>query len=275
MAGDGLYTPEVGPWAERKYAHLKTFTHMFATGMHKRWPVRIYIDLFAGAGRARVKGTFRLLDTSALIALSARNRFDRYVLCDRSPRCINALRERVRREHPDADVRYVRGDCNATIEQVLAELPAPSAPGVLGCCVADPFGLKALHFETIRRLSAFRMDFVVLIPSFMSANRNKAFLTRDSSLLDDFLGTRDWRQRWIEAEAGSHPPTFGNFVVDEFGRSMNGLGFLRSEPSDPVLVDDENRKLYHLAAYSRNPLGSEFWRKAKRSASKQEPLPGF
>jgi three-Cys-motif partner protein len=243
--------------------------------MHKKWPLRVYVDLFAGAGRARVRGTFRVLDTSALIALAARELFDRYVLCDRSPRCIKALRERARTRRPEADVRYVRGDCNAKIGQILAELPSVSAPGVLGCCVVDPFGLKALKFETIKRLSAYRMDFVVLIPSFMSAHRNEALLTRDSSLLDDFLGNRHWRQRWVEACAGAHRPTFGNFVVEEFGRSMSGLDYLKSEPDDPVLVDDEDRKLYHLAAYSRHRLGSEFWRKAKRSVSKQDRLPGF
>jgi three-Cys-motif partner protein len=263
--------PEVGPWAEKKYEHLRHFTQMFATGMHKKWPTRFYLDLFAGAGAAKVEGTARVVDTSALIALSVSHPFDRYVLCDRSPRCIGALRARVGDAHPRADVRYVRGDCNKKVNEVVAELP--SGQGSLGFCVVDPFGLNNLTFETIARLATGRrMDFLVLIPSFMSANRNKALLTRSSRLLDTFLGSSDWRGRWAIAAAARRPPRFGNFVVDEFGRSMNGLEFLPSRLEDAVLVDDKNKKLYHLALYSRSKLGSEFWSKAKRSARRQGEL---
>src|SRR5438105_2170269 len=55
LKDDGLHAPEVGRWAEQKYRLVATYAGMFATGMKKKWEKRIYIDLFAGAGRSRIE----------------------------------------------------------------------------------------------------------------------------------------------------------------------------------------------------------------------------
>lgn len=278
VGDDGLYLPKpVGAWGEEKYDHFRNYAHMFTTGMRKQWPMRVYVDLFSGAGRARIKETLREVDTSALIALGVQHPFDRYVFSDRSPRCMKALKVRVERRYPAADARFVRGDCNAQIESILRELPPATQRGVLGLCVVDPFGIADLRFETIRHLAAGRrMDFLVLIPSHMDAHRNKGrLLLRDQPLLDHFLGSTTWRARWDERSRSLPAPTFGLFVVEEFGRSMRALDYLDDGPKDTVLVDHENKRLYHLAFYSRSPRGADFWRKAKRSSTKERLLPGL
>jgi hypothetical protein len=100
LEDDGLYTPEVGDWAERKYLLISYYAEMFSTSMKDKWGQRVYIDPFAGAGRGRIKGTSCVIPTSALLALEIRNPFDRYIFCDSSPECIGALRERALRSHP-------------------------------------------------------------------------------------------------------------------------------------------------------------------------------
>jgi len=271
--GDGAL-PEVGPWAEKKYDHLKTYVTMFSTGMRKKWPTRVYVDLFAGAGKAAIEGTSRVVPSSALIALSVRHPFDRYVFCEKDTPNLAALRARVRVVAPDADVRFVPGDCNAQVENLLAELPSAGARDALTFCFVDPFGLSDLKFATIRSLArGRRVDFLALVPSHMDATRNEVRLTASSEpILDDFLGARDWRSRWETMGRKPGRPTFGLFVVDEFGRSMEGLGYLRSEPREAAPVDARRRPLYHLAFFSKNPRGSDFWKKTKRSASKQGEL---
>jgi three-Cys-motif partner protein len=274
---DGLYTPTVGPWSEEKYLLLRTYSHMFATGMKNKWRCRVYVDLFTGSGKAVVEGTTRARGTSALIALSLRDGFDRYVFCEEDRRSIEALRRRVSESFAGADVRYVQGDCNERVDEILRELPSVHDRGAIALCFVDPFGLSDLKFETLRRIARGRsVDFLVLIPSGMDANRNQARLrTRENRILDEFLGSDEWRSRWSTLARAPVPPSFGGFVVDEFGRSMQAMGYLRVGPQDAVLVDNQNRPLYHLAVYSRNPRGGEFWKKAKRSASKQDPLPGM
>jgi three-Cys-motif partner protein len=266
--------PEVGPWAERKYELLRHYLSLFATGMRKLWRTRIYVDLFTGAGRAVVEGTDKRVPTSALIALALKHPFDRYVLCEGNRSRMEALRARVSLAAPGRDVRYVQGDCNRGVDRILAELPAATASDVLTACFVDPFGISDLKFATLRRLAdRRRIDFLVLVPSHMDATRNEARLTRDEDpLLDDFLGSRDWRARWSAASRAPAPPSFGGFIVEEFGRSMQGLGYLRFDPKDAELVDAHGRRLYHLALFSKNPRGADFWKKAKRSASRQREL---
>lgn len=271
LEDDGLYTPEVRDWAERKYRLISYYAEMFATSMKDKWSSRVYIDLFSGAGRGKVKDTSRIISTSALLALGVRHPFDRYVFCDIEPDCIAALRERVARAHPGRDVRCLVGDANERVNDVLGELP-PHGPraGVISFCVLDPFNLGNLKFSTIERLSTIFVDFLVLIPSYMDANRNEAsYITPESSAMKDFLGNPDWREAWSQTRG-----EFGNFVVDQFGQSMKRLGFLYGGLGDEVVVylPRKNVKLYHLAFYSRSHLGMRFWRQARRNTDAQMDL---
>lgn len=54
---DGLVAPEVGSWAETKYRLLALYDELFSMGMKHKWDQRVYIDLYAGAGYSRVRGT--------------------------------------------------------------------------------------------------------------------------------------------------------------------------------------------------------------------------
>jgi three-Cys-motif partner protein len=266
--------PRVGLWAERKYDHLRAYLTMFSTGMRHQWRTRVYVDLFTGAGKAQVEGTSRVIPTSALIALGVRHRFDHYVFCEASRQRAKALRARVERFAPDASVAYVPGDCNARIADLLAVLPLREARDTIAVCFVDPFALSNLAFETFRRLAERRrIDFLVLVPSAMDANRNAARLLRASEpTLDRFLGGRDWRARWDVEARKTVPRSFGTFVVDEFGRSMQAIGYLQVEPRDAVNVDARGHPLYHLMLFSRNRRGLDFWQKTRLSASKQRPL---
>ena len=46
LTDDGLITPEVGPWAERKYRIVWNYAKIFTTGMKTRWDALMYLDLF-------------------------------------------------------------------------------------------------------------------------------------------------------------------------------------------------------------------------------------
>jgi three-Cys-motif partner protein len=139
---DGLMTAEVGRWSLEKYRLLALYDTLFATGMRHRWDVRVYLDLFCGPGRARLRGTSHLIETSPLIALRVPDRFDTYIFCDENPRAIDALRERVAREFPAVDATYVVGNCNDRIAEIVAAIPKASmARTVLSLSFLDPMVL--------------------------------------------------------------------------------------------------------------------------------------
>ena len=271
LEDDGLSLPEVGAWAERKYRLVQTYSEMFATAMKGKWGARAFVDLFAGAGRAKIKDTPFVIPTSAMLALQVKDRFDRYIFCEIEPDKLSALKRRASRDTPGTDVRCIPGDCNASVERILAEIPKPErGRTVLSFCVADPYSLANLKFATLSALAQRYVDFLVLIPSYMDAHRNlDTYLDTGNTIVEDFLGDPDWRKHWARAASRAGTREFGAFVVDRFGCSMKRLGFAYDGPGDEVPVRDKHLLLYHLAFFSRSELGKKFWREAKRYSTDQ------
>lgn len=271
LEDDGLHTPTVGSWSDVKYRLISNYAEMFSTSMRKQWDKRVYIDLFAGAGRARIKDSTQIVATSSLLAMGVTHPFDRYILCDAEPRCIGALRERVNREYPDLDVVYLNGDCNEIVEDILGSAPPYSRTSrVLSFCVVDPYNVSNLKFKTIERLSSIYADFLVLIPSHMDAHREQAaYLGERSTAIEELVGNADWR---VEHEG--YRKQFGTFVVDQFGQSMKKLGFIYEGPGTEVLVKlpKKNVKLYYLSFFSKSKLGMKFWNEAQKYSDDQMSL---
>ncbi len=231
--GDSLNTPEVGSWAEDKYRLLRNYATLFATSMKARWDMRIYIDLFAGPGKVRIQGTARVVKASPLIALEIPDPFDRYIFCEENSPCLAALKTRVATLHPSRDVHFLLGDTNRLAEKILEAMP-PYGPRkrVLAFCFADPFKLQNLQFSTIRALAKRYMDFLVLLPTGMDANRNwQRYMNPSSTTVDLFVGTSEWRE-----------------------------------------ATEKNLPLYRLGFFSRHPLGQKFWDETRKYSQDQRDL---
>jgi three-Cys-motif partner protein len=272
LADDGLLLPTVGDWAEEKYRLVECYARIFATSMKDRWDERVYVDLFAASGRARVREQRRIIQTTALRVLQIPHPFDRYIFCDIHPRTLATLEQRVRALSPGLDVRFVPGDANEKVDTILSLIPhGTSAHRVLSFCFLDPFQLANLQFATVRRLAGRYMDFLVLIPTGMDPGRNRHTYTKpENRAIERFTGASDWRTRW-KPEGGL---PFGDFVVDEFGRSMAALGYRY----DGLAVTHQMRNtkkrspIYRLAVFSRHSLGSKFWEECRKYTSDQTSL---
>jgi three-Cys-motif partner protein len=261
----------VGDWAELKYRLLFHYANMFASSMKEKWDRRVYVDLFACAGRAEVKGTTRTVLTSPLLAMSVDVPFDRYILCEANGPCLDALRARTDASFRSRDIRFVAGDCNDNVDEIIRAMP-PIGPGatMLAFCFVDPCKVRHLKFETIRRLAAMYVDFLVLIPTGMDINRNPdVYLREDSTDLDDFLGTRDWRFPVMAARRKDE--SVGLAVGRVFEAQMKALRYTHGGIDDSVLVrySPKNVPLYRLGFFSRHQLGGKFWKEAKRAGNPQ------
>lgn len=274
LVDDQLLTPEVGSWGEEKYLLIGNYAQMFAKGMKAKWDTRVYIDLFAGTGRAKLKGTNEIIAGSPLLALGVDVPFDRYVFCEEAPDKMEVLQKRVTALGATSAVRFVAGNVNDRIGEILAAIPKPSKENtVLSFCFVDPYKLDNLKFKTISSLSGLYIDFLVLIPTFMDANRNEQ-VYRDTSnkIVDDYLGFTDWRERWNRKK--SPWEKFGVFVLECYQEQMANLGF-KYEPLGQVVEvhsDQKNLPLYHLAFFTRHPRGQDFWEKARKSSDPQGRL---
>ena len=270
---DGLACPEVGAWAEDKYRLVALYDELFSMGMKNRWDERVYVDLYAGAGFGRVRGTKKILKGTPLLALGVSTPFDKYIFCEENGGLLSALKDRTARLAPQATVAYVAGSCDVKVEEISSQIPmGASTNTVLSLCVVDPFDF-GLKFSTLRRLSQFYIDFLVLLAIGMDANRNyEHYVDGDSPKIDEALGNTDWRERW--RTAGARRSDFRQFLASEFSTSMETLGYIRL-PLDrmrSVRSDDKNLPLYHIALFSRNQRGYEFWDQVLKYSTDQQGL---
>jgi len=266
---DRLPCPEVGGWAEDKYKLVGLYDRLFSTGMKNKWPTRVYIDLYSGPGFVRVRGTGRMLAGSPLLALGVLDPFDKYIFCESDPELLGALRSRVYRYSTTADATFICGDCNERIEEICANIPAPlPGRGVLIFCFVDPFDIST-KFSTVRRLSKYFIDFLILLALHVDANRNvEHYLDSGNSKVDDFLDLPDWRERWkiAEGQGGRFP----RFLAEEYSGQMERLGYLRQPWNRMKEVRSEkNLPLYRLALFSRHERAYEYWDEVLKYSSDQ------
>lgn len=254
---DGLRTTSIRRWALDKYRLVSLYSRLFSTGMKRKWSTRIYIDLYAGSGFSEIEDTNQLYWGSPLLALGVPDTFDTYVLCERDPDSLQALRERVKRIFPKADVRFVAGDCDERIEEIAAQIPREH--GVLSFCFADPFDLS-IKFSSVERIAANRVDFLFVLALHMDANRNVPhYASWENRKIDQFLGLPDWRKKWQEAEANGIG--FPRFLAELFSKRMEGIGYLPVplHKMKQVRSDVKNLPLYHLALFSKHERAFDFW----------------
>ena len=103
---DGLRARCVNEWSDEKLFYVRNYATIFSKGMKNKWANRVYLDLFAGPGRYRVKPTGRFEDGSPLIALGLP--FTHLFFSDLSAEVTSALQQRVNtRVHDDQYARVL------------------------------------------------------------------------------------------------------------------------------------------------------------------------
>lgn len=271
---DGLILPDVGPWSKTKYKKISYYDQMFSMSMKNRWDCRVYMDLFSSAGKAIIRDNSEIVIGSPLLALNVDPPFDEYIFCEKSEENLLALKKRVSKHFPNHKCTYILGDCNDKVKDIIKAVPKfTKFYKGLTFCFIDPFKSAEINFSTIEQLAKnLYIDFLILIPSFMDINRNAHNYTRiDDISLDIFLGTNSWRTEWQKNRKKSSSK-FGNFITLQFCERMKYLGFIYESENDLELVKMETGKnlpLYHLAFFSKNQLGINFWRETIRNTNEQ------
>jgi len=260
VSDDGLFSEDVGKWAEEKHGLVSLYAKLFSTGMKDKWDERVYIELYAGSGHGKIRETSRIIAGSPLQALTLEHPFDKYIFCEMNPKALEALRARVRRTAPSANVAYIGGDCNQRVSEILNEIPAHSmGHRVLSLCFVDPYDI-GIKFETLRTLSDRFIDFLILLALYMDANRNhENYIKEEAVKVDEFLGSRTWRDEWMASQQNGTP--FPQFLAEEFSRSMGRLNY-QIQPfykMKPVKIAEMNVRLYRLALFSRSDRAYKFW----------------
>jgi three-Cys-motif partner protein len=266
---DGLLSHPIKPHTREKLYTLGYYLAIFTKAMAKKFKHLAYVDLFAGPGR----NTFpddKQIEGSPLIAARTEPKFTKLIFVEEDSESVAALQERVKRDFSDREIVIIPGNCNEVIREVRKEIPGlrGSGEGVLTVCFVDPFDLS-IDFTTLRTLSDFYIDFIVLIADQMAGRGATSLAKPGNTVVERFLDDSEWRMKWKKAAAKK--VNFRDFLVERFTAGMAALGFEAGTPMR-VKVQGMGVRLYKLAFFSKNDRAIEFWEKTVKKAPTQESL---
>jgi len=260
VEADGLLCNDVGPWTEEKHRLVAYYAAQFSGAMKDKFQRRVYIKLYAGAGYSRIRDTGRIIPGSPINALSLKDPFDRYIFCEADAEKREALQVRVQRHAPNADVKFIPGDCDANVATIADAIPRHSRTNkVLSLCFVDPNDI-GIKFTTLRALGEKRMvDFVVLLALYMDALRAEQQYIRNPSKISQLLDTESWQDRWRDAKQKGID--FPHFLAEEFAASMKIMGYIPPPfySMRKIFYYPKNYPLYALGLFSRHPLAYKLW----------------
>ena len=260
---DGLPARCVNEWSDEKLFYLRNYATIFSKGMKNKWTNRVYLDLFAGPGRYRVKPTGRFEDGSPLIALGLP--FTHLFFCDLSAHVTAALGQRVnKRVHDDQYARVLTGDANGLVQELRRQVTNLGRE-TLSLAFIDPPGTQ-IRFDSIRMLQdKLPMDLLINFPLGMNINRQHWHRrAADDDEFDAYLGTPEWRQA-----------KDGRELLVLYKEQLQTLGYRCMDTDLTIRNRRKNQRLYVLILASKHPRGDEFWKKAThRDSAGQESLFG-
>lgn len=266
---DGLITPEIGNWSEKKYNLLGRYCGIFTKAMKDKWNL-VYIDLFAGAGYAKIRETGATVKNCALVAMTTEKAFDFHLFNELDKEKYEALVARSAKHCDGRRHKVLNLDTNADIESIMAEVPTfNNGKGRLMFCFLDPFSL-ALHYDTIKALAKHKVDFLILLALQMAAKRNfHNYINEENETISRFIGNPDWRKEFDKTAFGVKD--FTRFLASQYDDRFQKLGY-HTDVEKEQIATDTGLKLYYLAFYSRNDLGSKFFKAVKKASNDQFTL---
>jgi len=255
---DGLPVAEVGPWAKTKHDYLRRYVDI-TRGVRSKWtdPGKAgatYIDPFCGPGRARIKGTNRFIDGSAIVAwrmsVECHVPFSEVHIADLDPECVAACAARLRALGAPV-VSYV-GSAIDTVRKTVASLN----PHGLHFAFLDPFNLETLDFGIMKEMAPLnRIDILVHL-SQMDLQRNfDRHTAADARAFDAFVP--GWRDKLPSGSARSQRPA----VWQMWTEMVEALGVWRS-PDSKLITGETRQPLYWLAMVAKHDLPHAFWKVA-------------
>ena len=261
---DRLPMREAGVWARRKLDYLARYIAVFEASMRGKWQVRNYVDLLAGPGKNRIRGTATVLLGSPLLALTTQYPFTGYYFVEFGRRNAEALRQRCHAWADPARIHIHPGDCNLLVDRIVAELKHDGGRS-LNLAFLDPEGLE-LHWATVAKLASVRrMDLILNYPqNALTRNIRQAFLSTVETAVDRFFGDRGWRVIYDEWQRTRRFPIHRR-LIDWYKSRLGALGYQDvrggDEIGDEPLMRNARRRapLYRLLFASKHPLGAKFW----------------
>lgn len=272
---DKLPVQCVDSWAEDKFSYLDRYLSASWGARQKFVQLNnaVYIDLFAGPGRCRIKGDRKEIVGGAVrVANITKGPFNRIILNDISAENCDALKKRV----PSAEIH--NQDANVIITTIVEDLlQAPYEK--YHFAFIDPFSTKHLKFHVLESLAKLkRIDIMLNFPiGPIRRNWQKWVASKRGNVLDEFLGTDHWREKVQETSEAVFTITMLDVLYEQLKRigfPEEGLGLINEAGEDnfgnaiATIKNSMNVPLYYLVLASKHKLAANLWQSITKTNAK-------
>lgn len=263
-----MIIPEVGNWSEKKYSLVGRYCGIFTKAMKDKFNL-VYLDLFAGAGYAKIRETGAIVKNAGLIAMTTEKAFDYHLFNELDPAKHDALTRRCARHAGDRRWATLNLDANKDIDTILQKVPVfNNGKGNLMFCFADPCAFE-LEFKTVRALAKRKVDLLILLALQMAGKRNlHNYIEEENETVARFIDNPKWRDEY-DRKGGAKD--FARYIAGQYDKRMEDLKY-HTDVEKELITTDTGLKLYYLAFYSRNDLGSKFFKAVKTASNDQYSL---
>lgn len=286
-AADGLRARDNGAWAEDKLAFLTTFGPP-ALKATQSMPTRHYLDLFAGPGINRVRGTAATeIEGSPLRALELSApgeptlHFTHATFVNRDARDHRALEQRVgwrvkagRSLIPREKVRCVPGNANEVLYGILGAIH----PRAYVFAFADITAPKQLPWASVRALREYgghqSVDLYMLFPLDMALKRLLSYrpgaTENCAAVLTDFFGTDEWRGLYTRRPSSAQGAELGRALEALYLRQLKTAWKYARTVSD--VRRGQCHRLYKMLFASNHSAGNDIANWAAARSAQQLSL---
>jgi three-Cys-motif partner protein len=262
---DGLPISEVGEWALEKHERLRKYVDI-SRAVRKRFtdPNRApayrggatYIEVFSGAGRARVRETGVVIDGSPLVAFKSAADggfpFTEVHLGDVRSEYSAAAAKRISALGGSA-FSYT-GSAEETAEQIVQRIN----PYGLHLAFLDPFNLGGLSYALVKTLARVKHIDLLMHISTQDVQRNTdRYTAEDSDAFDAFAP--GWRE---VVDLNQNIGSIRTSVLDYWQELLRQLKFRDSRWE--LIRGGRNQRLYWLALASREKIAKRLFEKGLR-----------
>lgn len=261
-------------WTKNKLEILSGYLPAFNNAA-KRSKHRIYIDLMAGASSNRERLTGLELDGSPTRALKSSPGFTKHVFCE-MPAKADSLRQSLTEQFPTLDFRVVGGDCNESIDEILAKLRhlnwAPTFAFI------DQQAAE-VHWETMAKLSRFKKPtakskaelWILVSPAMVAKGVRGTNSGPFRERVTRFYGTADWLRIQDAREASRiTAKQYRQEMVNLLRyRLATELGYKHTHRI-PMQMPNKT-EIYDMVFATDHPVGDKVMKHLYNSAAQREP----
>lgn len=231
---DGLPARPSGKWVKEKLFFVKRYIDTFEVAMRKKsWRRRIYIDLFSGPGKCKIRRSQQFILGSPLLSLQTQYPFTDYFFVDLKQKNIDTLRKRCNVSSiPKDALHFLVGDANLQVQiiaEYITDVDEKFIKGQLPCinlAFLDPEGLE-LDWTTVETLARMkRMDLIIHYSQFGLTRNFEIFCnSSNENRADKFFGSKEWRKIYADAldrgEIAIH-----RSLMDYYKSRLRELGYI-------------------------------------------------